>query len=200
MKATDFESEFNNLIQTENDYLSLIIKCHYHIDKMLDMALSESLPQSNSIEFKRVSLLLKVDFLTAMGDIKPQTRIIFEMANTIRNKFAHDPYSEFEIKDSKKSKNLLCSHSPSLVPESFKQENIDQNILKTLFTVCFLQALIAYENTCRQKVSNSIAYQLAQEAISPNRRASWETISVKDDFNSRCERMLHELYPGISPI
>lgn len=200
MKLLDFESEFNNLIQTENDYLPLVVKCHYYIDKMLDKALSESLPQSSSVEFKRISLLLKVDFLTALGGIRPQTRNLFEMANTVRNKFAHDPYAEFEIKDSRKSKGLLCSHSPPLVPESFKQENIDQDILKTLFAVCFIQALTAYKNSCRQKVSNSVAYQLTQEALSPNTRTSRETISVQDDFNARCERMLRELYPGIEPV
>ncbi len=195
-KHTDVEDEFFKLIDSEGEYLPLVVKCHYSIDKMLDKALSESLPQASSIELKRISLLLKVDFLTAIGGLRPHTRKMFEMANMVRNKFAHDPYAEFDDKAAEKAKTLLCSHEPALVPDSFFGENDPQNILKTIFSVCFLQASVAYENSCRQKVSNIVTNQLVKEALSPAKRSA-RTISVEEDFKVRCEHMLSELYPGI---
>ncbi|WP_454825291.1 hypothetical protein [Pseudomonas veronii] len=192
----DVEKEFFSLIDTEVEYLSLVVKCHYAIDKMLDKALSESLPQASSIELKRISLLLKVDFLTSMGRLGPDTRKIFELANTIRNKFAHDPYADFDTKDSAKAKSVLRSHKPPLVPESFNMESDPKNILKTVFSVCFLQASVAYENTCRRKVSNIVAHQLAEESLRHVKNAARNT-SLQDDYKARCERMLSEIFPGV---
>lgn len=195
-KHADIEKEFFSLIDIEDEYLPLVVKCHYSIDKMLDKALFESLPQASSIELKRISLLLKVDFLTAIGGLRPHTRKIFELANTVRNRFAHDPYAEFDNKTAEKAKLLLSSHQPVLVPDSFKDESDPKNILKTVLSVCFLQASVAYENSCRQKISNIVAHQLVKEALNPAQRSA-RTITVEDDFKARCENMLSERYPGI---
>lgn len=194
------DSDFFHLIENEHEYLQLVVKCHYSIDKMLDKALSESLPQASSIELKRISLLLKVDFLTAIGGLRPTTRNLFELGNTIRNTFAHDPYSELDEKYTNKAKALLCSHRPILVPESFKLEDDPKSVLKVLFSVCFLQASVAYEDSCRQKVSNLVANELVQEALGKKKRVPRGSISIDDDFKARCARMLSELYPGVNPL
>jgi hypothetical protein len=197
-KHDEIESDFFSLIDVEDEYLPLVVKCHYAIDKMLDRALTETLPQASAIELKRISFLLKVDFLTALGGLRPHTRKLFELANTVRNKFAHDPYAEFAVGDAAKAKSLLCSHVPVLVPERFKEEEDFQDILKTLFSVCFLQASVAYGNTCRQKVSNIVAQQLVQETISPLKIRT-RSIPIHDDFENRCKLIMTELYPGVEP-
>lgn len=195
--AKILEADFFNLLDGENDFLSLVVKSHYSIDKMLDLALFECLPQADALELKRVSMLLKVDFLTALGGLNLGTRKLFELANSFRNTFAHDPYATFNKKDEVKVGNALTSHKPPLVQENFKSEVSGMDVLKTLFAVCFLQAWVVFEKNCKRKVSNIVAAQLVREALGKNIKKRPESMMLEEDFAERCRNLMAELYPGI---
>ena len=198
MDATSIEEHMLDAVSNEENTLILIIKCHYSIDKILEIALNEVLPQSDAIELKRVSLLLKVDFLTALGGLNPQTRKLFDIANSIRNKFAHDPFAQITDADTKKTQQALVSHIPPLVPKEFKEENSPSIILRTLFSVCFLQAAVAYENSCKKKIEYEISMEMAKE-FTPANRVRTDRISIMEEFKNRCESLRSVKYPKVPP-
>ena len=75
----------------------------------MNEALEERLPRADKIELHRVGFLLKVDFLISLGVLTPQMRHLFELVNTVRNRFAHDPYASFTEDDATKVKNAVRS-------------------------------------------------------------------------------------------
>jgi len=199
MKVESIEKEFIALIESETDLLNLVVKLHFSIDKVLDKALFEALPMASAIEVKRVSFLLKFDFLSALSVLSLDLRKFFEFCNSIRNTFAHNPYATFQDKYVVKAKSLLLSHSSQVVPKSFKEEKNSVEVLKTLFSVCFLQIVVSYERLCRGKVLNFITNEMAIEAASGKERTYQGAMSLHEEFERRCVERLSALYPAIEP-
>lgn len=199
MNVESIEKDFRALVESETDLLNLVVKLHHSIDKVLDKALSESLPQANAMELRRVSFLLKVDFLSALQVLSLEVRPYFDFCNSIRNTFAHNPYATFQAKDVVKAKSLLLSFSRPLVPKSFKEEKDNVEVLKTLFAVCFLQVVVSYEKVCKQKVLNLISSEMAHEAATGAGRKFKEGMSVYEEMEHRCIERLSVLYPAIEP-
>ncbi|MXS19265.1 hypothetical protein [Pseudomonas oryzihabitans] len=198
MDAKTLENNIFETLANEGELLSLVVKCHYSIDKILDIALKGSLPQADALELNRVSLLLKVDFLTALGGLRPQTRKLFEIVNSTRNRFAHNPYATFSVDDAKKCHSAIIEHSPPLTPQEFLKAEDPLYILKILFSVCFLQAAVSYENSCRRKIENQIAIEMTQEALRKREHEINER-PIMDEFRVRCEAELKQQYPYIEP-
>ncbi|MCF5071678.1 hypothetical protein GIW70_26295, partial [Pseudomonas syringae] len=148
MNVESIEKDFRTLIEGETDLLNLVVKLHFSIDKVLDKALFEALPMANAMELRRVSFLLKFDFLSALNVLNADVRKFFDYCNSIRNTFAHNPYATFQDKDVIKAKSLLLSHPRPVVPKAFKGEKGSVEVLKTLFSVCFLQVVVSYEVLC----------------------------------------------------
>lgn len=199
MNVESIEKDFRALVEGETDLLNLVVKLHYSIDKVLDKALFESLPLANAMELRRVSFLLKVDFLSALQVLNSDARKYFDFCNSIRNTFAHNPYATFQDKDVAKAKNLLLSHPRRLVPTSFKEEKDSVEVLKTLFSVCFLQVVVSYEQVCMQKVLNLISNEMTHEAATGQRRKFQGELSVHEEMEHRCIERLNALYPAIDP-
>lgn len=199
MNVESIEKEFRALIEGETDLLNLVVKLHFSIDKVLDKALFEALPMANAMELKRVSFLLKFDFLSALSVLTTDVRKFFDYCNSIRNTFAHNPYATFQDKDVLKAKSLLLSHSRRLVPKNFKGEKDNVEVLKTIFSVCFLQVVVAYEALCRKKVLDIISSEMTHEAAVGQKRKFQGEMSVHEEFEHRCVERLRLLYPAIEP-
>lgn len=199
MNVETIEKDFKALVEGETDLLNLVVKLHFAIDKILDKALFEALPMANAMELKRVSFLLKFDFLSALSVLSSDVRKIFDCCNSIRNTFAHNPYATFQDKDVDKAKSILLSHQRPLVPKSFGTEKDGVKVLKTLFTVCFLQVVVSYEKLCRQKVLNLITSEMTLEAATGKERKFLGEMSVHEEFEHRCVERLSVLYPAIEP-
>jgi hypothetical protein len=199
MEVEHIEKDFKALVESEADLLNLVVKFHFSIDKVLDKALFEALPMASAMELKRVSFLLKFDFLSALNVLDSDVRKFFDYCNSIRNTFAHNPYATFQDKDVVKAKSLLLSHQRPVVPKTFQGEKDSVEVLKTLFSVCFLQAVVAYEALCRQKVLNLIASEMTIEATTGRGRKFQVEMSVHAEFERRCVERLSLLYPAIEP-
>lgn len=197
MNVESIEKDFRTLVEGETDLLNLVVKLHFSIDKVLDKTLFEALPMANVMELRRVSFLLKFDFLSALSVLSLDVRKFFDYCNSIRNTFAHNPYAIFSDKDVSKAKNLLLSHQCPVVPKSFRTEKNSVEVLKTLFTVCFLQVVVSYEDLCRKKVLNLITSEMTFEAAVGKERRFQGKKSVHEEFEHRCVERLGALYPAI---
>lgn len=197
MNVESIEKDFRALVEGETDLLNLVVKLHFSIDKVLDKTLFEALPMANVMELKRVSFLLKFDFLSALSVLNSDVRKFFDYCNSIRNTFAHNPYATFSDKDVDKAKSLLLSHQRPVVPKSFRAEKDSVEVLKTLFTVCFLQLVVSYEDLCRKKVLDLITSEMTYEAAVGKERKFRGEKSVHEEFVYRCVERLRALYPAI---
>jgi len=88
MNVESIEKDFRTLVEGETDLLNLVVKLHFSIDKVLDKTLFEALPMANLMELRRVSFLLKFDFLSALSVLSSDVRKFFDCCNSIRNTFA----------------------------------------------------------------------------------------------------------------
>lgn len=199
MSVESIENEVRSLVEDETDLLNLVVKLHFSIDKALDKALFEALPMASVMELRRVSFLLKFDFLSALSVLSSDFRQLFDYCNSIRNTFAHNPYAKFNDKDIVKAKSLLISHSRPVVAKDFRGEKDSVEVLKTLFTVCFLQVVVSYEALCRTKVINFVAGEMALEASAGKKRKFQAELSVHQEFERRCVERLTALYPAVAP-
>jgi len=135
------------------DQLSLVIKAFHAVEKRIEQALVTSLPVPHRLELRRMSLLLKVDFLGALGFIDPQRRPLFDKINAIRNAYAHDPHKVFGDEDFARVKAAVKAHVPN-VDDSVVPDPI--NTLKALFVFTYACSFNAYKNAMKQKAGNFI--------------------------------------------
>ena len=188
---------FEGLLKDAPDLLSLVVKAHYSTDQLLNVTLLEALPKADAIELERVSFLMKVDFATGLSLLSSDLRPIFNLINTIRNRFAHNPYTEFSVKDSLDARNVLLSRSARIVPDEFKEEQEPREILETLFAVGFVNVVVAHEQLCIRKAESHVANQMAVETLSGARASKSREISVQQRFEKRLALYLEEHHPGI---
>ncbi|WP_281049991.1 hypothetical protein [Thauera sp. GDN1] len=197
MVAVSRESQFEGLLKDAPDLLSLVVKAHYSIDQLLNIALLEALPKADAIEIERVAFLLKVDFATGLGILRRDLRPVFNLINTIRNRFAHNPYTEFSVKDGLDAKNVLLSRSAPVVPDEFKDEQEPREVLETLFAVGFVNIVVAHERLCIRKAESHVANQMAVETLSGARASERRELSTQERFERRLKLYLEERHPEI---
>jgi hypothetical protein len=145
----DFEAE----MEAASDHLSLVIKAYYAIEKKVESALLNALPAPDRLELRRISFLLKIDILIALGFLPQPLRPLFDRINSIRNIYAHDPHKVLSEGDFSNLKSVLKAHVPNIqkieVPNAIGS-------LKTLFTVTFLHSYMAMERTAKHKAGNYV--------------------------------------------
>jgi hypothetical protein len=144
--------EFSIMMQGSLDSLSLVIRAHHSIEARIQEALEHELPRANALELRRVAFLLKVDFLVALEVFHPKFRPLFEQVNTIRNRFAHDPYATWDTTDGAKVKSSIKAIDPGYPCDSYGGDS-----LKVLLHVVFDYAT--------RKYNDRIAERLRTEAL-----------------------------------
>ena len=159
--ATTIE-QFWSILKSPSDTLSLVIKAHHSIEAKVHELLGETLPRASKVELHRVSFLLKVDFLIGLGVLNPSLRHLYELVNTARNRFAHNPYAEFTEEDATKIKNAVRS-----VDKNYPCAGDANAILILLLHVVFDYSSRRYE----QIIIHKLREEAMQEMMSDR---SWE--------------------------
>jgi hypothetical protein len=191
------KSHFTIIYEEESDLLSLVVKAHYSIDELLNIVLLEALPKADAVELKRVSFLLKVDFVIGLGILRSDLRPIFNKINAIRNSFAHNPYWEFSEKDALNTVNILAAPRPKVLPDDCECPLDPLKVLKTLLGVGFINLTVAYERYCVGKAKMQVVNQMATEVVANGKRRGRERHSVQEEFEERVRSYLNEHFPGI---
>ena len=131
--------DFSRVIQEASANLSLVVRAHHSIETRIQETLEHELPRASAVELRRVAFLLKVDFLVAFGIFQPQYRSLFEQVNTIRNRFAHDPYATWGPAEGAKVKSSIKTIDPTYPCEGYGGDS-----LKVLMHVVFDYATRKY--------------------------------------------------------
>lgn len=190
-------ADFHAMLSQSQDFLSLVVKSHYSIDQLLNSTLEEALTNAKSVELKRVSFLLKVDFIIGLGILRPALRPVFNAINSIRNIFAHDPYAEVSHESAQKILTTLRSIKPKVLPDDFCEPFRIRNVLETLFAVGFVSLNVAHKNLCVRKAESVVVSQMAVETVTQTVPSSAANISVEEEYRTRLRLYLSDHYPTI---
>ena len=195
--AADHSELFLALVEGAENTLSLAVRAHLAVDDLLGALLTELLPRGDALELKRISFLLKVNLLIALGVIRPSLRPLLSWLNSIRNRFAHEPNATFSEADAIDARNLVKSIGLEAV-EDYDSGDTPQGVLTILIAHCYFNVLAALEETCRHKVKAKVAGDIARETVqkfASDRKPGPASI----EFNARVRRLMAEHYPGVDP-
>lgn len=121
-------SEYIHMIEAAGDELSVVIKGHYGLEKIVEKTLCVSVPSSDALDFKRITFMLKVDLLISLGLLDNKFKPMFNCINSIRNKFAHNPYSQFDEGDALKLRTIMMQQ------KVFNHLLVDNTLTKNVLT------------------------------------------------------------------
>jgi len=189
------KSHFTTVYEEESDLLSLVVKAHYSIDELLNVVIVEALPNADAVELKRISFLLKVDFVIGLGILRSDLRPIFNKINAIRNSFAHNPYWDFSEKDALNTVNILTAPSPKVIPDDCECPLDPLKVLKTLLGVGFINLTVAYERYCIGKAKMQVINEMATETVTTGGCRGRGRYSVQEEFEERLRAYLNKHYP-----
>lgn len=156
--------EFKRLNDSTEEWLALVVQGHYAIDSALNRFLCGVMRNSNALELRRISFLLKVDILCAMGLLGGSERWVFEEVNSIRNKFAHNPYYVV----AEKEKLRVCAKVEE-IPGSFeflaKRSRDSMNYYRCLFVFCYGFCVLSAETHHERRLKQEAAMQALREIL-----------------------------------
>lgn len=193
-KCVDLNS-FVTFIENEPGALGLFLKGHHGVENLLNASLIEALPESDAIELSRITFLLKVDLLIALGLISRIQRPLFNRLNNYRNKFAHNPH--FQIDDTYSEETSKLIHSLAPVAEKFEQsdERIDLIPERRLVFICWAGCLHTLTAACKR----NIASEVTGRAIEKMEGCALDVVKNAESIGNhwrQCEaELLKERYP-----
>lgn len=147
------------------DLLTLVIRGHQLIERVLEAAVSEALPTPHAVELSRISFSLKVDLAIALGAISLKSRASYVVINRIRNRFAHDSAATFEFKDAQDLYNAVSPHQRFLMSKTYAELPSAQALLGNVLAVVFLELKGAVTKLRDAKLEAEVLHEIAQEEI-----------------------------------
>ncbi|ENF6041963.1 hypothetical protein R4R77_002617 [Citrobacter amalonaticus] len=185
--------EYMNMIETTDDELSVVIKGHYGLENLIEKILVISVPSSGALDFKRITFMLKVDLLISLGLLDSKFKPMLNFINSIRNKFAHNPYSLFDEKDALKIRTILMQQK--VFNHLLRNSTLPKDVLDD--SLCCAFALI--EAILKNKYIKIHAAKLVNERVikvlgaieKPEQRAR------RKAFYKQVEDELKDIYPEL---
>jgi hypothetical protein len=197
-KPADDARELVGLFESESELFPVVIKCHHSIEQKLNATLQEALLKADVLDIERVTFLLKVDFLIALGVLQSKERSLFEQLNKVRNLFAHNPHAILSDARFADIRSALGGVDRSYVPAG-KDSDKPRGLLCWFFLVMFLRVQNALRDVIVRKVYREVALRRAGNLI---RELDGEELPATDrfeteTFNEAMSRVLSERYPWL---
>jgi hypothetical protein len=77
-----------------DDDLAIIIRAHLYLESTLSLLIEEHLVEPGALEVDRLNFSTKVGLAVALGALPITLREPLQMANSLRNRFAHDIHAQ----------------------------------------------------------------------------------------------------------
>jgi hypothetical protein len=188
--SKDFKQEVKDVFDVKNEPLVVVIKGHYLIDRVLNAMLGRLLPKSSYLDLKRLSFILKFDFLSSSHVVPGELRPLADVVNTIRNKFAHDPYFEFSDREIARIKSKLRNIDLQVFPDSFYSEDDYRQVIVTAFAAPYINLSINFDRLIVRQVESLVSARMANEALNGGRSGRESGLSVHEEFQVRVRALL----------
>lgn len=187
---------FTEITNEATESLSLVIKCHYELDLILDRILELSMYDISSLEVKRISFILKVDILIGLGVVTQGVKKLLKNINAVRNAYAHNPYYIFDDENAKKMKIVIMQM------ESFegfiRDESNERQILINAFTIAYVCLERSLKDRYRNIQSGVILNEKLQHAlrnrksIHNNERINLHRTEVEEELKKKYPELFDE--------
>lgn len=188
----DCSDDFMEVLKNCPDQLSKVIKGFYSLDFLLNDVLSRKIPNSNALELDRVSFLLKFDISTGLGCVVNGIRPLFHNVNSIRNKFAHNPYTVYGVDGLDKTKKILLQSDAYRGSEIISKVDDPSEMLNVAFFICYVFIENGLKNIHREKKSWELINQRMEKLL-----MSTKPDASKDKHISEVESLLKSEFPKL---
>src|SRR5437899_2281902 len=106
----EFEAVLNS-----PELLTVAVRGHLLIVRVLDALLTETLPSPHALEISRMSAALKLDLVAALGLVDGESCRLGHFLGKIRNRFAHDSAAAFTEPDAEELRSTLSPKHREMV-------------------------------------------------------------------------------------
>lgn len=158
------DSEFQEILNSQ-DLLSKIIKGHQCIESVLNLAISEFLPEPHVLEIRRLNFSLKVDLATALRIIDSESRITYHKINKLRNDFAHNFNADIKTNKVRELFNALSPFLKHLVGKEYDEIENDLERVEYVLAVVFVQLQGAVTNIRDRKAEDLILHEMVVKVL-----------------------------------
>ena len=144
--------------------LQLIIRGTSLIERILNVAVSEALPNQHVIELSRMSFQLRIDLAIGLGVLPADTRSTYIKLYKIRSRFAHSPVIRFTKRDARDFLNAMTPRIRDVVHTWDKQSEIPKDplqVLREAIAVLF----IGLEQAVKQMRDNRVREQAWHQEV-----------------------------------
>lgn len=147
------------------NYLTMVVRGHYVVEQMLERAI-ENYSHAQSAEVGRLPFGLKVEFATALGVIPRDSRPLFRVFNSLRNRLAHNPFAIFRAKDALDMTNCLSIPQKRVVQGGKKKEPIRDLEKREILWRCILAMYAQLHSRIRDRIRETVTHKLVMEDVS----------------------------------
>ncbi|EEJ8590245.1 hypothetical protein YR33_002924 [Salmonella enterica subsp. enterica] len=185
--------EYIDMIEATGDELSIVIKGHYGLESLVERVLIISVPSSEALDFKRITFMLKVDLLISLGLLDGKFKPMLNFINSIRNKFAHNPYSLFDEKDALKIRTILMQQKVfnHLLVNSILPKDVLEHSLCCAYALIEAVLKNKYMEIHTAKLVNERVVKVLGAVEKPEQRIR------RESFYKKVEDELKVIYPEL---
>lgn len=184
----DHRRDLKEVFDGKSELLVVVVKGHYLIDVLLNKMLSRVLPKSNHLDLKRMAFILKFDFLASVGVVRGEVRQLVDVVNSVRNKFAHDPYFEICDAEALRIKSKLRNMDLQMLPDGFYSDASGGDVVVNVFSALYINLSFCFDGYLVRMVEAKVSNEMAREAVSGVRVGGG--VSVDQEFRSRVNALL----------
>ncbi len=188
----DCSDDFMEMLKSCPDQLSKVIKGFYSLDILLNDVLSKKIPNSNALELDRVTFLLKFDITAGLGCVVNGMRPLFSNVNSIRNKFAHNPYTIYGVDEFNKTKKILLQSEVYRGNKIISEIDEPNEMLNIALFLCYAFIENGLKNIYRENKYWELINKRMEKLLIPN-----EKITSINKHNSEVEILLKKEFPKL---
>ena len=158
------EQEFLEIINA-SDALSIIVRGHQVIEAVLNLAISEVLPEPHALEVSRLNFALKVDLAAALAIIPKDSRGAYLRINKIRNNFAHQLTALFGKDESRELYNVLSPHLRKVFGKEYDKFDDELDVVRHCIAVLYISLRTAVSHIRDGKAEAQILHEMVVETL-----------------------------------
>jgi len=143
------------------DPLTLMIRGHQCVERVLNLAISETLAEPHALEIERQTFAFKIDLAVAIGLVPKDERPAFVKVNRLRNDFAHNLQAAFTADAARE---LYRSFSPRLRHTLGKELSEFESALH-LLSACLAVLYVGLSHKVQETRDNRVREQVIHEMV-----------------------------------
>ncbi len=147
------------------DCLTIVLRGQQAVERALDAAISEALPEPHALEVEKLSFALKADLAVALRVIRTDSRGALLALYRIRNRFAHRIDAAFEQKEAEDFGNALSGWQRHLLGREPSGYAEPRDLLRNAVAVLFVECTSAQRRLQEAKLADEVLHEIAQETL-----------------------------------